>query len=93
MKKEGGKIQISFDYVGGGLVAKDGELREFAIAGADGKFVPAKAAIDGQTVVVWADEVTEPQDVRFGWGKWIQPNLYNAEGLPACPFRTDGQAK
>jgi sialate O-acetylesterase len=89
MKKEGSAIRIWFDYVGGGLVARGGDLTEFTIAGADGKFVPAKAAIEGDAVVVSAADVNEPENVRFAWGKWIQPNLYNREGLPASPFRTD----
>ncbi len=87
--REGDKMRIWFDHVSGGLVANGGELTEFAVAGIDGKFVPAQAVIDGATVVVSAKDVNEPKDVRFAWGKWIQPNLYNAEGLPACPFRTD----
>jgi sialate O-acetylesterase len=89
MKKEDGKIRLFFDYVGGGLVAKGGDLKEFTIAGADGQYEAAKAVIDGDTIVVSADDVSDPQSVRFAWGKWIEPSLYNKEGLPAAPFRTD----
>ena len=90
MKVEGNKIRISFAHTGGGLKSRDDKpLGEFQIAGADGKFVPATAAIDGETVLVEADEVASPTQVRFGWHKTAVPNLMNAEGLPASPFKTD----
>ncbi|MFH1730294.1 MAG: sialate O-acetylesterase, partial [Planctomycetota bacterium] len=89
MKVDGTKIRLSFDHVGGGLVARDGKpLNEFQIAGADGRFVPATATIDGKTVVVESDKVASPTQVRFGWHKTANPNLVNKEGLPASPFRT-----
>jgi sialate O-acetylesterase len=89
MKVEGSKIRLSFAHVGGGLKSRDGKpLREFEIAGADGKFVPAEAAIDGDTVVVQAKEVAAPTQVRFGWHNKANPNLANKEGLPASPFQT-----
>jgi sialate O-acetylesterase len=91
MKVEDGKIRLSFAQVGGGLKARDGKpLSEFEIAGADGKFVPAEAKIDGETVVVEAKEVATPTQVRFGWRNVANPNLVNAEGLPASPFQTSG---
>lgn len=89
MKVEGNNAILSFDHVGGGLVAKDGPLTGFTIAGADGKFVNAKAEIQGDTVVVSSDETPEPKAVRFGWANYPIVNLYNKEGLPASPFRTD----
>jgi sialate O-acetylesterase len=89
MKLEDGKIRISFEHTGGGLVAKGGDLTHFTIAGEDGNFVPAKAVIDGRTVVVQSDQVAAPVAVRFGWQNGAEPNLFNAEGLPASPFRTD----
>jgi sialate O-acetylesterase len=72
-------------------VTNDGEeLSEFAIAGADKKFVWAKAKIDGDKIIVWCDAVTNPQYVRYAWAdNPVNPNLYNKEGLPASPFRTD----
>lgn len=88
-KTEGNKIRIFFDHVDGGLVVKGPELTHFQIAGADGEFKPAKAVIDGETVVVWSDEVPNPVAVRFGWSDDAEPNLFNAAGLPASPFRTD----
>ncbi len=89
MKVEGDKIRIRFDHVGGGMVAKGESLTDFVIAGTDRKFVPAQARIDGDTVVVSSPEVAEPVAVRFGWSDIAVPNLFNKEGLPASPFRTD----
>jgi len=90
-KIEGNKIVVSFSNVGGGLISVDGEeLSPFAIAGEDKKFVWAKARIVGNVVEVWSDEVTAPKYVRYAWAdNPVDPNLYNAEKLPASPFRTD----
>ncbi len=87
----GKEITVSFTHTGGGLVTNDGEgLSEFAIAGADKKFVWAKATINGDKVVVWNDDITAPMYVRYAWADFpVNPNLYNKEGLPASPFRTD----
>ena len=88
MKIEGDKIRVSFDHVGGGLASRDGKpLTWFEIAGADGKFVDAKAQIDGDTVVVSSEDVTEPVAVRFAWSQAAEPNLMNKEGLPASAFQ------
>jgi sialate O-acetylesterase len=90
MNVKGNKIQLTFAHVGGGLTSRDGEpLSEFEIAGADGKFQPAKAVVEGDTVVVEAKEVASPAQVRFGWHNATNPNLINKEGLPASPFQTD----
>ncbi|MHB8902943.1 MAG: sialate O-acetylesterase [Thermoguttaceae bacterium] len=90
MKKDGSKIVLSFDHVGGGLVAKGGEpLKGFAIAGEDKAFVWADARIDGDTIVVSSPKVTEPVAVRYAWADNPICNLYNREELPASPFRTD----
>lgn len=90
MKREGNSIAISFDHVGGGLVSRDGKpLTRFQIAGADKKFVDAKAVIEGDKVIVSAEGVKEPVAVRFGWHQEAEPNLSNKDGLPASPFRTD----
>lgn len=88
MKKEGNKIKVRFDYANG-LQARDGGLKEFTVAGADQNFVPAKASIEGKTVIVWSDAVQQPVAVRFAWRNVPFPNLYNKAGLPASPFRTD----
>ena len=90
MSVEDGKVRIKFDHVGGGLVSRDGkDLTHFQIAGADKKFLPAKAVIDGKDVVVSCDAVKKPVAVRFGFHKTAEPNLMNKEKLPASPFRTD----
>ena len=88
---EANKIIISFTNSGSGLITIDGEeLSEFAIAGADKKFVWAKAKIDGNKIVVWNDDIQNPMYVRYAWADDpVNPNLYNKEGLPASPFRTD----
>ncbi len=87
-----GRVVIAFDHVGGGLAARgrsDGKLAEFAIAGADGRFVRAEARIDGDRVVVWSEQVAEPAAVRYAWAdNPAGANLVNAEGLPASPFRS-----
>lgn len=85
------KIIISFNNIGSGLITNDGEeLNQFAIAGADKKFVWAKAKIDRDKVIVWSDEIANPMYVRYAWADNPDgANLYNKEGLPASPFRTD----
>jgi len=77
--------------VGGGLVAKGDELKNFTIAGEDKKFVPAKAKIVKNKVVVKAEGIDIPIAFRAGWRFCPQMNLYNKENLPATPFRTDVQ--
>jgi len=89
MKIEKGKIRLRFKEVHGGLVVKGPELKGFAIAGDDKKFVWAKAKIDGNDVVVWSDAVAKPVAARYAWAKNPECTLYNTEGLPAFPFRTD----
>ncbi len=76
-----------------GLATRDGQLpTDFEIAGADGQFVPATAAIRGDSVEVSNAQVTSPATVRFGWHETAQPNLQNRAGWPAYPFRSDGPA-
>jgi len=88
---DGNKVIINFTNSGSGLMIKDGEeLSEFSIAGADKKFVWAKAKIEGDKVVVWSEAVPDPKYVRYAWAdNPVNPNLFNKEGLPASPFRTD----
>lgn len=88
---EGNKIIISFNNTGSGLITNDGEApAEFAIAGADKKFVWAKTKIEGDKIIVWNDGVANPLYVRYAWAdNPVNPNVYNQEGLPASPFRTD----
>ena len=90
MKVEGDKIRINFVHTGTGLKSRDDkDLTDFMISGPSGEFVVAKAKIDGHTVIVSAENVTEPKNVRFGWHETVNPNLSNKEGLPASPFKTD----
>jgi sialate O-acetylesterase len=92
MKVENDRAVISFTHAGSGLVASDGELRGFTLAGADAKFVPARAVIEGSTVTVTADTIRKPVAVRYAWAMVPDANLFNREGLPAVPFRTDAPA-
>jgi sialate O-acetylesterase len=89
---KGDTAVISFDNVGSGLCVKGGDsLRHFAIAGSDREFVRARAIIRDNKVIVWNDTVSNPVAVRYAWAD--NPggaNLFNREGLPASPFRTDG---
>jgi sialate O-acetylesterase len=91
MEKQGAKIVLAFDDVTGGWRPFDvAEPIGFTIAGADKKFVTAKAAIakDGR-VEVWSDAVAEPVAVRYAWADNPVCNMYSAAGLPLTPFRTD----
>jgi sialate O-acetylesterase len=89
MTVDGNEATIWFDSVGKGLEAKGGAPTGFAIAGPDQKFVPATARIVDNRVVVSSPEVKEPKAVRYAWADYPMANLYNREGLPAVPFRTD----
>jgi sialate O-acetylesterase len=89
MSVDGNKITLRFKHLGGGLVAKDGALTGFTIAGEDQKFHAAQASIQGETVVVSTDQVAKPVAARYGWAAYPVVNLWNRDGLPASPFRTD----
>jgi sialate O-acetylesterase len=91
MKIAGNKLLLTLTSAGGGLIAKGGgELNYFAVAGADKKFIWAHARIDGDTIVVWSEQVSNPVAVRYAWAdNPAGANLFNKEGLPASPFRTD----
>ena len=89
MEIDGTNAVLHFTHLGGGLVAKDGELKGFTVAGADKVFHPARAKIVGETVVVNSADVFQPVAVRYGWANVPEGNLFNHAGLPATPFRTD----
>ncbi|MDB5336952.1 MAG: hypothetical protein JWN70_2571 [Planctomycetaceae bacterium] len=91
MEKQGNKIIVTLDHVGAGLVPFDvQQLKGFAIAGEDKKFVWAQAKLVGtDKVEVWSDAVTDPAAVRYAWADNPVCNLYSKEGLPVTPFRTD----
>lgn len=86
---KGSRIIVSFDHVGGGLTARGDALKGFAIAGPDKRFYWADAVIKGANVVVSSTNVPTPVAVRYNWATNPIGNLYNAEGLPAVPFRSD----
>ena len=87
----GGRIELSFDHVGDGLVAKetgDQSLRWFALAGSDGSFYRANAVIVGDKVEVWNDGIPDPAIIRYAWEhNPFNTNFYNSEDLPARPFK------
>lgn len=90
MTREGNKIILQFTNTGSGLTAKNGTLKHFAIAGPDGKFRWAHADIVNNKVVVWHEDISNPVAVRYAWADNPgDANLFNKEGLPASPFRTD----
>jgi len=82
-------VRLSFKHTDNGLVAKGGELKGFAIAGADKQWVSANAEIVGNTVVVSHPNVKKPVAVRYAWADNPDCNLFNGAGFPASPFRTD----
>ncbi|KNY29823.1 sialate O-acetylesterase [Pseudobacteroides cellulosolvens] len=101
MTKEGNKIRVTFDYTGSGLMVGQktgldpvkmvpgGVLKGFAIAGSDKKFVWADAVIEDDSIVLSSSSVSAPEAVRYSWSDNPIGNLYNKEGFPASPFRTD----
>ncbi|MCX2452519.1 sialate O-acetylesterase [Pedobacter sp. PLR] len=87
---KGANAELEFTHNGKGLLTADGKTLDcFTIAAADGKFVPARAVIKGDKLIVSAKGLKKPAAVRFGWDEAMRPNLYNKDGLPALPFRTD----
>jgi sialate O-acetylesterase len=88
MERRGANLVIHFDHANG-LKLEGDPARGFLIAGGDGRFLPATASVDGETVVVSAAEAPEPVAVRFGWENNPTVALRNSAGLPAAPFRTD----
>ncbi len=91
---QGSKAVLHFDHVGKGLVSSDEQaLNSFMVAGDDGVFFPAKAEISNDTIVITSPQVANPRLVRFAWDEAATPNLFNRDGLPAIPFRTDKPSK
>jgi sialate O-acetylesterase len=88
MSIDGNGIKISFENIEGGLVAKDGNLSEFEIAGKDGKYVKALAKIANNEVLVSSPVIRSPVSVRYCWRNGAVASLFNSAGLPALQFRT-----
>jgi sialate O-acetylesterase len=86
LTREDHALRVWFDHANG-LMAKGDSLIGFEIAGADGKFVPADAKIDGTSIVVSSSSTPDPVSVRYAWAANPSCNLYNREGLPASPFQ------
>jgi sialate O-acetylesterase len=85
---EDGRLRLWFDHIGSGLVLNNGG-KGFQVAGADGRFHAAEAEADGSTVVVSSPHVEQPLAARYAWAAAPEVSLFNREGLPASPFRTD----
>jgi sialate O-acetylesterase len=88
MKIVGSSIQINFDHADGGLMVK-GDAPLFAIAADDHKWYWASGVIDGSKITVSSPSVTKPVAVRYYWASFAAGSLYNGQGWPAFPFRTD----
>lgn len=91
MHISGDSIIIDFINIGSGLISKDADtLKQFAIAGTDGKYIWAHAFIKEHKVYVWNENISHPASVRYAWANTpLGSNLFNKEGLPASPFSTD----
>ena len=87
MESKGDALVLKFSHIKGGLVAKDGQLKSFAVS-EDGKtYVWAQAKIDGDSVVLTSSELKSPTSVRYAWDDDPECTLFNGEGLPASPFK------
>jgi sialate O-acetylesterase len=89
MHVTGNVVSLLFDHAPNGLTCKSPEITEFELAGPERNFVPAHARIINNRVEVWAEDINEPVAVRFAFRDAPTPNLFNREGLPVIPFRTD----
>lgn len=86
----GGALRLTFTHTTGGLTDRGSDLKTFEVAGADGKFAPATAHLQGDSVIVSSPGVTTPTAVRYAWSNYPEGcNLYNGDGLPAAPFRAE----
>ena len=82
-------VTVEFDHTVQGLVARDGTAKWFELAGPDGVFHPATAALEGHKAIVSSDSVTAPTKIRYAWLSASITNVFNTEGLPAVPFLVD----
>ena len=88
MSITGGSIKLQFDNVGDRLIAKDGKLKEFEVAGKEGRYVKADAKIINNEVQVSSTKIKDPVSVRYCWRNGAEASLFNKGGLPAWQFRT-----
>lgn len=86
---KGDKVIVHFKYLAKGLKINGPAVKDILISGSDGRFYPAKAVIQNNTLVVSSKDVKNPESVRFGFTDTAMPNLFNSNGLPVSPFRTD----
>lgn len=86
---KGGAVRVKFEHAKSGLLVKGDRLTHVLIAGADRKFHDAEVKVEGDVLVVSSPAVEVPVAVRYGWDDACEPNLFNNDGLPASPFRTD----
>ena len=86
---QGREVRLKFNHAEGGLVAREGEITGFVIAGADRKWLPATARMAGDEVILSSADIAAPVAVRYAWADNPKCNLYNRAGLPLSPFRTD----
>jgi len=89
LEPAGPALRVRFKFAAEGLTASGRLLQSFEIAGADRRFFPASALIEGDSVVVRAPQVPQPVAVRYAWTNAPEANLFGGTGLPAAPFRTD----
>ena len=88
LSREGAQLRLFFDHADDGLVIRGNELESFEIAGEDGHYVPARATVEGATVILSSPDVPLPVEARYGWADDPACNLFNKAGLPASPFRS-----
>lgn len=91
MEVEEGKVRLQFAHCEDGLAASGNRayVQGFEIAGPDRRFYAADGALEGNTVILHSDSVSQPVAVRYSWRNYPNGNLFNESGLPASPFRTD----
>jgi sialate O-acetylesterase len=89
MRVQADQVILTFSHANSGLVSKGGTLQGFTISGESGQFTAANAEIDGDKIIISSEAVQIPKAVRYGWSNVPEVNLFNKEGLPASPFRTD----
>lgn len=95
-EQEGGRMRLRFDHAKGGFVSTAEKITGFEAAGADGKYIPAAAEIDGEDILISANGVDEPRFVRYLWTNYTDVTLFGVNGIPLAPFRSslkDGSEK